>query len=71
MAAKGKFTTTITNQLRDRLEQSGMSQAEIARRIGVAHTTVGRWLSGEYDLSQKRINEIGALVGLRLGLVAA
>lgn len=34
-------------QLSTWLEEEEMTNVEFARRLGVAHTTVGRWISGE------------------------
>lgn len=40
-------TTAFSTRLRTELDRSRLSQAELARRIGVSQQTVSKWLSGE------------------------
>ena len=49
-----------TNQfLKDRRLELGLTQAEIARFVGVSEATVSRWESG--DIASMRQNRIAAL----------
>lgn len=36
----------IRERLKETIRQSGMSQSEIARKIGVHHSVIGQYLSG-------------------------
>ena len=53
-----------TNQfLKDRRLELGLTQAEIARFVGVSEATVSRWESGDIaSMRQNRIAELGEIM---------
>jgi transcriptional regulator with XRE-family HTH domain len=52
--------------LRALLAMAGVSQMELARRLGVDGRSVRRWVSGERGISDARREEIEQAVGLRV-----
>lgn len=52
-----------TRWLRELLRERGMSQEELARRLGVSPSTVSMWLSGERQIPLRRLREIARVFG--------
>lgn len=48
------------------LEATGVSQSELARRLGAAFTTVNRWVNGHATISRARWMEVTQALGLPL-----
>ena len=46
MERTGRTTTEFGARLLREIEAAGMSRAEFARKVGVSHVTVGRWING-------------------------
>lgn len=53
--------TTFGDRMAGAREASGMSQAQLARRLGVKEKTIEKW---ENDLSEPRANRLSMLAGL-------
>jgi transcriptional regulator with XRE-family HTH domain len=53
------------DELRTRLDAAGISQLELARRIGVAGRTVRYWLAGR-DIPDGMVPEIEAALSLQV-----
>lgn len=49
----------------------GITQAELARRLGVDRSVINRQLHNEADLSLMRVGEIAAILGRRVQIVFA
>jgi len=49
--------------LRAALESSGVSQSELARRLGTTPATISRYLAGTQEPVVGRVEEIGAILG--------
>jgi len=58
---------TTTNKIRETRELRGMSQGELARRIGATASTVSRLESGARRLSQMYMDSIGKALGVEPG----
>lgn len=64
MVMSGRRARQLAAVLRDVREKSGVSAREVARRLGIAHTTVNRWLSGDTAPSYEDVASFLALVGV-------
>lgn len=56
----------LSLQLREAIQVSGMSVYRIAKRAGVKHAVVARFLSGERDLRLETASKIAAALRLSL-----
>lgn len=50
--------------LRQLFDDRGLSEAEIARRLGVHKNTVSNWVTGRTELVPKRVLELAAILGV-------
>ncbi|GGH22453.1 Helix-turn-helix [Cribrihabitans marinus] len=57
----GPDTATFGDRVAGAREAAGMTQAQLARRLGVKKTTVAGW---EEDLSEPRANKLSMMAGL-------
>jgi transcriptional regulator with XRE-family HTH domain len=57
---------SVTDQLRERVRETGQTMTEIARRSGVSLSQVSRFMRGERDLTGDSINKLCAALGLKL-----
>lgn len=48
----------IANRVYDLLEQKGMSQKDLAKKLGKTETEVSRWLSGTHNLTLATIAKL-------------
>ena len=48
----------IANRIYDLLEQKGMSQKDLAVRLGKTETEISRWLSGTHNLTKATLAKI-------------
>ena len=66
-----KWTVAITQLIREARRRAGLSQTELARRAGVAQSTVGRIESGlrvpSTDLTERLVRAAGFEVRVALG----
>jgi len=58
--------TQIIGILKETLKRKGISQRELASRIGRDETAVSRWLSGRSGISQSSLDAIEAAIGEKL-----
>lgn len=66
-------TTTTTCQLspvvaalRDEACRQGLSDSEVARRMGIAQPNVSRWFSGDRDPSADVVHRLAAVLGCEI-----
>jgi transcriptional regulator with XRE-family HTH domain len=57
---------TFTEQLRAAIAKSGMSQGEVARRLGVTPGLVSRFVRGEQWIGRENLDALADLLGLRV-----
>ena len=53
-----EMSVAIANRIYDILQAKGMSQKELAQRLGKTETEVSRWLSGTHNLTLATICKI-------------
>jgi transcriptional regulator with XRE-family HTH domain len=58
--------STLAQQLRSALQQSGTTARELASRIGLDESTVSLWLSGQRTPRIKNLEKIAATLGIGL-----
>jgi transcriptional regulator with XRE-family HTH domain len=56
----------LTEQLRDAIRKSGMTQREIAKRAGVSESLLSRFMANTSGLHSATLDALGAVLGLRL-----
>ena len=54
------LSVSIANRIYEILESKGMSQKDLAKRLGKTETEVSRWLSGTHNLTLATICKISA-----------
>lgn len=57
------MSVSIANRIYEILEDKGMTQKELAQRLGKTETEVSRWLSGTHNLTLATICKISAALG--------
>ena len=60
MKLQMEMSVAIANRIYDILEDRGMSQKDLAKRLGKTETEVSRWLSGTHNLTLATICKISA-----------
>lgn len=63
MKLQMEISVAIANRIYEILEAKGMTQKELARRLGKTETEVSRWLSGTHNLTLSTICKISAALG--------
>jgi plasmid maintenance system antidote protein VapI len=56
----------LSDEIRDAVDASGMSRYAIAKALGVAESTMSRFMSGKGGLSMEYIDRLAALLGLHI-----
>jgi transcriptional regulator with XRE-family HTH domain len=56
----------LSDEIRDAVNASGMSRYAIAKALGVAESTMSRFMSGKGGLSMEYIDRLAALLGLHI-----
>ena len=64
--ARRKKTTTLSEQLRDRIATSRLSPYELARASGVDRSVLSRFLSGQRSLTLETVDKLAEVLKLRL-----
>ena len=59
----------IANRIYEILEAKGMTQKELAQKLGKTETEVSRWLSGTHNLTLSTICKISAALGEEIVIV--
>jgi ribosome-binding protein aMBF1 (putative translation factor) len=57
---------TVSQQLREAIDASGMSRYAICKAIGLPESTMSHFMHGECGLQLSTIDKIGELLGLKL-----
>ena len=55
-----EMSVAIANRIYEILEAKGMTQKDLAKRLGKTETEVSRWLSGTHNLTLSTICKISA-----------
>jgi plasmid maintenance system antidote protein VapI len=58
----------LSDEIRDAVDASGMSRYAIAKALGVAESTMSRFMSGKGGLSMEYIDRLAALLGLHISV---
>ena len=58
-----EMSVAIANRIYEILEAKGMSQKDLAQRLGKTETEVSRWLSGMHNLTLATICKISSALG--------
>ena len=66
MSGAGPAVNISVRQVR---ESAGMTQAELARRLGVSQPNVARWESGRVDLRIHTLQRIAEALGVNLEVI--
>ena len=60
MKMQMEMSVAIANRIYEILEAKGMTQKDLAKRLGKTETEVSRWLSGTHNLTLATICKISA-----------
>ena len=63
------MSVAIANRIYEILEAKGMTQKELAQKLGKTETEVSRWLSGTHNLTLSTICKISAALGEEIVIV--
>ena len=63
MKLQMEMSVSIANRIYEILEAKGMTQKDLAKRLGKTGTEVSRWLSGTHNLTLSTICKISAALG--------
>lgn len=63
MKLQMEMSVAIANRICDILEAKGMTQKELARKLGKTETEVSRWLSGTHNLTLSTISKVSVALG--------
>jgi plasmid maintenance system antidote protein VapI len=58
--------TKLSDEIRVAVDSSGMSRYAVAKALGVAESTISRFMSGKGGLSMASIDRLAALLGLHI-----
>lgn len=65
-----EWSFRIADQIDDALKASGMSQKELAARLGTSAAAVSRWLSGGHNFTLSTLAKISVLLKIPLISIA-
>lgn len=65
-----EMSVAIANRIYEILEARGMTQKDLARKLGKSETEVSRWLSGTHNLTMATICKISAALDAEVVKVA-
>ena len=57
--------TTFTDQIRKAVDASGMSRYRISKELGIAESTMSRFMSGDW-MGKENIDALAELLGLEV-----
>jgi transcriptional regulator with XRE-family HTH domain len=63
---KINMSEQVRRVIQQALKDSGMSQAELARVLGIGRSMMSRVMSGGRNLSWPHLEELGELLGLKI-----
>ncbi|MFC4158258.1 helix-turn-helix domain-containing protein [Chitinimonas lacunae] len=58
----GVGTSSVCERLDEALQNAGITQAELARHLGVTRSTVSYWISGRTRVPAERIDEVAQIL---------
>jgi plasmid maintenance system antidote protein VapI len=61
-----KAPRTLTEQLRDAIDASGMSRYRICKEIGLPESTMSHFMAGKCGLALATVDRLSELLGLRI-----
>ena len=70
MKLQMEMSVAIANRIYEILDAKGMSQKDLAKRLGKTETEVSRWLSGTHNLTLATICKISAALDAEVVKVA-
>ena len=70
MKMQMEMSVTIANRIYEILDAKGMTQKDLAQRLGKTETEVSRWLSGTHNLTLATICKISAALDAEVVKVA-
>ena len=56
----------LSDQIRRAVDDSGLSRYRISKELGVAESTMSRFMSGKGGLSMEHLDALAELLGLRI-----
>jgi plasmid maintenance system antidote protein VapI len=56
----------LSDEIREALAASGMSRYAIAKALGIAESTLSRFVNGKGGLSMEYLDRLGELLGLHI-----
>ena len=63
MKLQMEISVAVANRIYDILEAKGMTQKELALKLGKTETEVSRWLSGTHNLTLSTISKVSVALG--------
>jgi len=66
MAKKRTRSKKLTDQLRQAIDDSGMTRYRIAQETGISEATLSKFYLGQRGLSMEALNALGEFLGLRI-----
>ena len=63
MKLQMEMSVAIANRIYEILESKGMTQKELAQRLGKTETEISRWLSGTHNMTLSTVCKISAALG--------
>ena len=69
MKLQMEMSVAIANRIYEILEARGMSQKDLAKKLGKTETEVSRWLSGTHNLTLATICKISAALEAEIVMV--
>jgi transcriptional regulator with XRE-family HTH domain len=62
----GKQRVKLSDQIRQAVDASGLSRYRISKALGIAESTMSRFMSGQGGLSMENLDALAELLGLDL-----
>lgn len=63
-----KRTKLLTDQLREAIDDSGLTRYRIAKETGISESTLAQFYNGHRGLSMDALNALGRFLNLRITL---
>lgn len=68
MAKKRKSRVKLSDQIREAIQDCGISRYRIARETGISDATLSRFMSGERGLTMKALDTLADFLDLNLSV---
>jgi transcriptional regulator with XRE-family HTH domain len=66
MADMGKRSVKLSEQIRRAVDVSGLTRYRICKELGIAESTLSRFMSGQGGLSMEYLDRLAELLDLRI-----